>query len=122
MIVDDEAPVRAVLTAMLQRLGYTVYAAADGEAGARQVLTYGETLTTVMIDLTMPGVSGDVVARMIRNSFPHMPIILMSGYHADEITREHRDLRSLTFLHKPFTLDTLRAALAQALHRHSTSG
>jgi PAS domain S-box-containing protein len=122
MIVDDEAPVRAVLAAMLQRLGHTVYEAADGEVGARQVLDYGEMLTAVMIDLTMPGVSGDVVARMIRNRFPHMPIILMSGYHADEITREHRDLCSLTFLHKPFTLDTLRTALAQALHRRSTSG
>lgn len=114
IVIDDEPDVRAVMGAMLQRLGYSVLEAADGETGVRQVFDQGAKLAVACIDLTMPGVGGDAVARLIRSRHPHLPLILMSGYHAEEITREHSDLQHLTFLHKPFTLETLTAALAQA--------
>ncbi len=120
IVIDDEPDVRAVAGAMLQRLGFIVYEAADGETGTRKVFDHGSALAAVLIDLTMPGVSGDIVARLIRSRHPHLPIILMSGYHAEEITREHTDLHTLTFLHKPFTLDALRIALANAAQWHAS--
>jgi PAS domain S-box-containing protein len=114
LIIDDEADVRAVLRKMLERLHYRVYEADHGDAGVRQVIEYGDQLTVVLIDRMMPGVHGDTVARLIHSRNPHLPLILMSGYHTDMIDPEQADLQHLVFLAKPFTLDQLRSALQSA--------
>ncbi len=109
LAADDETINRLVLSHQLAKLGCT-----------HQILTRGEAVLTqldaaqhdvVMLDICMPGLGGEEVARRIR-SLPgaeaHMPIILMTA-HAET---EPQGLGRCTQLLKPLSLATLHQALA----------
>jgi two-component system cell cycle sensor histidine kinase/response regulator CckA len=110
LVIDDEEAVRVVARNMLERCGFTVYAAANGPAGL-EMLPELASLHGVVLDLTMPSMGGDTVARAIQKLRPGLPIVLMSGYSAIEVARQYAGLGIASFLQKPFTLDTLEGAL-----------
>ncbi len=111
LVIDDESEVRMLLELMLTRLGYQVRGAADGPAGLRLLQGDIPDLAGVLVDLSMPGMSGGTVARHIRAGWPDLPIILMSGYRAEDVDPQLEELGGTAFLHKPFSISHLRAAL-----------
>jgi CheY-like chemotaxis protein len=69
----------------------------------------------VLLDVTMPDLGGDVVARELRRIRPELPIVLMSGFHEDHArTNLPAELRA-GFLQKPFARDDLVRALRDVL-------
>jgi CheY-like chemotaxis protein len=114
LIIEDEAAVRDVLARLVERLGYTPVLASDGAAGM-EVLRRGLPMArAVLVDVTMPGMNGVEVARAISRTQPDVPVILMSGYSADEVTMRYGELPALALLQKPCTLAALRAVLHRA--------
>src|SRR5437773_9876216 len=85
LLVEDEAPVRAVTRQLLERNGYTVLEAADGPAalalvdGGRGHLPVDLLLT----DVIMPGMSGRELANQLNARWPTRRVLFMSGYIDD---------------------------------------
>jgi PAS domain S-box-containing protein len=115
LVVDDEASVRQVIGRMLQRDGFTVLEAGDGLAGLELFRVHAQEISCVLLDMTMPHMSGERTAREIRDLRPGARVVLMSGYSAQEITTRFGGREPIAFLHKPFSPAELRAVIAAAL-------
>jgi PAS domain S-box-containing protein len=112
LVVDDEAGVRNLVRAVLERAGLTVIQAEDGRAGLESFRGHASQLRLVVLDLTMPGLDGAEALQAMREIRPDVPAILMSGYVQAVITAPATE----AFLQKPFTPAALRAAVWRAIH------
>jgi CheY-like chemotaxis protein len=112
LVVDDEEQVRALACETLSLLGYRVLDAASGQA-ALAVLE-GERPDVMLCDYAMPGMSGAELARQARARWPQLPIIFASG-HADTEAVEQAVGGEAQILRKPFDMDSLARALAEAV-------
>jgi CheY-like chemotaxis protein len=78
LCVDDEAVGLHVRKVLLERAGYRVLTAHDGHSGLE--LFANQPVDAVVLDYSMPGMHGGEVARRMRQSKPHVPILLLSAY------------------------------------------
>ena len=113
LVVEDEDMVRAVAQRALSRHGYTVLAAESGEA-ALELLRTTSRPDLLVSDVVMPGMDGPTMARKVRERYPDLPILFMSGY-ADDQLRRSIDLDRVAFLSKPFSVQQLAEAAREAL-------
>ena len=112
LVIDDEPLVRAVVTQLLQSLGYSVVTAADGVEGVTIFEERHAELTAVLCDLVMPRMSGAEALRLMRAKAPGVPMILSSGFPRDERAGPV-EARADLFLAKPFHRTELARALAE---------
>ncbi|NBB11847.1 response regulator [Pseudomonas sp. SLFW] len=105
LLVDDEELVRASTSYMLAELGYCVIEAASGEE-AMELMKGRESFDLLVTDHLMPGISGTDLAKVVRDSRPGTPILLVSGY----AEREGLD-PDLPRLTKPFRKNELAESL-----------
>ena len=117
LLVDDEEAVRLLARLALESAGFEVLAAADGRAALDLFAECGPHLAAVLLDLTMPQLGGGEVLRVVKQQRPAMPVVLMSGYAEEEVTRRfpHADLSR--FLQKPFRIPDLLHAVRHAIER-----
>jgi PAS domain S-box-containing protein len=115
LVIDDEADVCAVTRQLLAEIGFSAITADSGSEGIERFAHAGESFAAVLLDLTMPHMSGIDVALRLRDLDPHIPIILMSGYSQDDALEWVVSANRLHFLAKPFTLEALRTQLRLAL-------
>ncbi len=113
LIVEDEEGARKGLTELLTIFGYVVTAVASGEEAG--VLPDTPAPDLLLTDLMLPGIDGAALAAGLRDRWPHLRIILMSGYTEDEVVRRGVDEGEVRFLQKPFDMATLAHALQAAL-------
>lgn len=114
LIIDDEPAVRAVLRRMLERLGLQVREAVDGPSGLMLLEELGDDLRAVLVDVTMPAMSGGAVAEQVTARRPGTPVVLMSGYPAEEVMRQHAHLPLAGVLQKPFSSADVRRLLGES--------
>jgi PAS domain S-box-containing protein len=110
LLAEDQDDLRALLAEVLTEAGWTVIAAADG----RQALQAGlsaAALDAAVLDVVMPGAGGPEVARGLRERFPSLPVLLISGYPGDHGPAAGA-LSRAEHLTKPFPPDALLNALA----------
>ena len=116
LVIDDEDVVRGVAERILRHAGYRVLCAPDGQTGLDLHRDGAGAIGAVLLDLTMPGLSGEAVLRALRARAPDLPVVLMSGYTESEVGGPIRELGYSGFVRKPFAsrplLDHLREALA----------
>jgi signal transduction histidine kinase len=112
LVVDDQVPVRNVLSGMLTSLGHRVIAAGDGRE-ALDLLVLNPDTRLVILDFTMPQMGGLETLREIRKKWNNLPVVLTSGYGEAEIGEEFAGLEPNGFLQKPFSLKDLEATLRQ---------
>jgi CheY-like chemotaxis protein len=115
LVVDDEAEVRKVTARMLDRLGCQTLVASDGYEALILLQGSGSLINAVLLDMTMPHMSGDEVLRQMRMVRRDLPIILMSGYTEEEILRSFGAEGPTGFLQKPFSPSALQRLLSRAL-------
>jgi len=108
LVIDDEDGVRNVTARLLKRAGWTVLTAADGRAGISVFQANAHAIGCVLLDLTMPHMSGEQVFHELRRIRPDAQIILCSGYSEESATSRFAGHALAGFLHKPFTPDELR--------------
>ncbi len=111
LVVDDEEMVRSVARASLESRGHEVVTAGDGFEGLATARERFEELAAVVLDLTMPGLSGAEVLRALHAERPSLPVILCSGYSEEEATGGLPPGSFALFLQKPFRATELLAAL-----------
>ncbi len=107
LVVEDVAAVRTVTRAMLERHGYTVLEAHDGETAIRLAEAHRGTIHLLLTDVVMPAVSGRALADHLIALRPVMRVLFVSGYTDDAIVRHGILQDGIAFLQKPFTPDVL---------------
>ncbi len=115
LVVEDVEAVRAVTRRMLERYGYHVLEAADGEDAMRLAANATEPIHLLLTDVVMPNVSGRDLADMFAQTYPHAKVLFMSGYTDDAIVRHGILEEGLACLQKPFTPQSLASKVRTVL-------
>ncbi|MGN6270816.1 MAG: response regulator [Sphingomonas sp.] len=113
LLVEDEDMVRAVAERALTRQGYTVLTAENGEA-ALELIAVSDKPDLLISDVVMPTMDGPTMVARVRQRYPDLPILFMSGY-AEEQLRRSIDIDHVAFLPKPFSVQQLAEAARDAL-------
>ena len=109
LVVDDDAPTRALVTRLLQRDGFRVDTAADG--GEALPLLGGRDYEIIVLDLVMPGMNGMELLEHLRRQIPaalRRIVIMTASLHLLRHGLPEGICRVIT---KPFALDQFRAAI-----------
>ena len=114
LIVDDEISIRAYLRAIMERARFQSLEADTVGQALRILQKIGGRLDVVISDINMPGdMNGVDLAHSVRNSFPDIPVILISGYaDEDSVKKAAPDFE---FIQKPFVPDTILKAVEKAI-------
>ena len=114
-MIDDESIVRQTAKRALESAGYEVQLAANGEEGLRVFAGGRTTIQAILLDLTMPGLSGAETFRRLKLVNPDVPIILSSGFNEVEVFQSFPSSGLAEFIQKPYTMrqlaDKLRAVV-----------
>jgi PAS domain S-box-containing protein len=118
LLADDEELVREVTDTMLRQLGFEVVAVADGREAVDAFAADPSRFDLVLMDLTMPVMTGVEAVRAIRAIRSDVRILMMSGFNEQDPPDTGAAGAPLpAFLHKPFTLNGLRDLLQDILQR-----
>jgi CheY-like chemotaxis protein len=115
LVIDDEPDVRFVAEQMLVYAGFEVLLASTGQAGIELLREHIDTISCVLLDLTMPHMDGKEVFLALQAIRPSLPIILMSGYSEQEVRKRFDGDGLAGFIQKPFTFKTLEAKVQRAV-------
>ena len=113
MVIDDDPALLNFTCKYLTRLGYSVVPYRSAEEAWRQFESQAADYSLAVIDVSMPGLSGEQLSSMILRSKPDVRLILMSGYPFDTQRLLEAGRERMAFLHKPFT----PAMLAETVNR-----
>jgi len=112
LVVDDDADGLAAATQLVEALGCGALAASSCD-DALAILGSGAHVDLVLSDVVMPLASGVMLARLVRERRPDLPIVLTTGHpHAIEAVTE---IGAIPLI-KPYPMERLEAVLAEALH------
>jgi len=116
LVVDDEAMIIQVTTAMLKALGYETITAQSGKEAVRLFRDYRDEIGLILMDLTMPEGGGISAIGKIKALDPQAKIIVMSGFALEGNGRALLEEGQVNrFLAKPFRLDDLSSAVREVL-------
>jgi DNA-binding response OmpR family regulator len=107
LVVDDEAMLRRLVTRALQEAGYEVEEAGDGLLGLEAARTAARPFHLVITDSRLPHLPGFELVKRLRDLFPDLPIINLSGSYSDRTTTYGPFPSNVPTLHKPFDLKEL---------------
>jgi CheY-like chemotaxis protein len=116
LLVEDEPAVRAIAARSLERNGFRVLQASGGAAAIELADRHGRP-DLVLTDLMMPGIGGTELARRLRQRWPALPVLYMSGYSMEDLVRQGAIGTERTILQKPFTPAGLVGSVAAALSK-----
>jgi PAS domain S-box-containing protein len=117
LLVEDEAPIRTMLSRHLRALGYTVLDADGGVSALRMASAYGEVIHILVTDVVMPGMNGTELYERLRGAKPQMKVLYMSGYQRDVIDSHVVRGAEADLLTKPFAGHTLATRVREILDR-----
>src|SRR5207245_3809777 len=112
LVVDDEQRLRKVLAATLQREGYEVQVAANGEEALAALDRDGADV--VVTDLVMPRMDGLSLLRKVVVSHPDVPVIVVTAHGRVDSAVEAMKVGAFDFVTKPFEHSELKAIIAKA--------
>ena len=115
LIIDDEELVRSAAQATLSKYGYRVLTAENGQVGVDLLRRFVGQVDVVLLDMTMPVMSGEETLRHIRRIRIDMPVILSSGFHQSEAVRRFTKGGLAGFIQKPYTSTSLAEVVKAAM-------
>jgi signal transduction histidine kinase len=117
LLVEDEAPVRAVTRQLLERNGYSVLEASDGRSALALLGSDRESghVDLLLTDVIMPGMSGRELANELKMRRPEIRVLFMSGYTDDAVVRHGMLEPGLAYLEKPFRPPVLLRKVREVL-------
>lgn len=107
LIIDDEEIVRRAARAALEHYGYTVIVSENGNDGLELLAKSDCPVDLVVLDMTMPGMSGEETLQHLRAILPELPVILSSGYNEAEATCRLTGKGLAAFIQKPYSASRL---------------
>lgn len=120
LVVEDEPGVRRITCRVLARLGFTVLEAVDGQEALRLAHDHPGELSLVVTDVIMPRMSGRELAAALTAARPGLRVLYVSGYTDEAIGRHALLQEGVGFLQKPFSMESLGAAVRDVLQQTVT--
>lgn len=115
LVIEDEEVLRILMREMLVGAGYRVLEASDGEEGVAVYRERRAEVDIVISDMGLPKLSGEQVFRALLTIEPAVQVIFSTGYVRDEQRQELLDAGARRFIHKPYRVNELLAALREVL-------
>jgi CheY-like chemotaxis protein len=107
LVIDDEEALRFAVAKMLRRRGFSVLEAGDGRTGLVLFRSHADQIDVVLLDVTLPGLSGRDVLEELRKAQPTVKVILTSAYGEERTLAAFGGERSLPYIRKPYRLSDL---------------
>lgn len=117
--IDDEESLLLLIRRSLTRRGHTVSGYLSAREALDDIVSAPDRYDIVITDLNMPDMSGLDLSKELRSRFPHLPILLTSGFVTDQIVRDAKDAGINQVVEKPSSLDELSLAI-QSILEHLT--
>ena len=116
LVVEDEAPLRRAAARLLERLGYTVLSASDGEEALALIRGHGDAVSLVLSDIVMPRMGGRALHDAVRREGGKVRFLFSSGYGGEDL----RDLETgpgpePMLIRKPWSVSELAVKLREVL-------
>jgi two-component system nitrogen regulation response regulator NtrX len=113
LVIDDEKDIRTSLTGILEDDGYHVMTAASGAEGIES--TQQELPDLILLDIWMPGMDGLETLGKLKNLFPQVTVIMISGHGTIETAVRATKLGAFDFIEKPLSLEKVLISVSNAL-------
>ena len=124
LLADDDSRIRSLIASILESDNFELVSVEDGREALRTIHEDGASYDAFVLDCTMPKLSGTEVYRDIRSSGLNKPVILVSGYHQEQVIADIGRDPNAYFIKKPFSVDvlleTVNAAIARSRHQESS--
>jgi two-component system cell cycle sensor histidine kinase/response regulator CckA len=114
LVIEDEETVQKLVKRMLQRRGYRVLVASDGQQAVEIARTDAE-IDVALLDIEMPSQRGTATYPLLMEARPGLKTILCSGYELDDQVQALLDAGARAFIHKPFDVFTLETEIRRVL-------
>lgn len=111
MVVEDSKTALDVIVEILELLNYRVVTAQNGQEAVEQ-LAANPGIAVVLSDVVMPKMGGFALYKMMQTNYPHVKIIMMSGYAQSHESSPLADWHEVAWIRKPFSIEEL----AQVIH------
>jgi len=115
LIIDDEEVLQDVLTSLIRREGHTTFSARTGEEGLK--IVEREELDLVVLDLMLPGMSGQEVLKQIRQEYPDVIVVVITAYSSIEGAIEAMREGAFHYIPKPFKNDEVLLTIRKGLEQ-----
>ncbi len=115
LVIDDEEVVRNVAKGVLERAGFNVLTAHNGQAGVELFRQHSGVVALIVLDLLMPVMGGEETLEQLQAINPAVPVLLSSGLDQLEASRRFGGKRAAGFIQKPYDVSRLLEAIAAAL-------
>jgi len=119
LLVEDETDVRKLTRDILTQQGYNVLECASGQEALDCCANYRGPIHLVLMDVVMPGMTGTQLEETLRQRYPAIKFLFMTGYAEEEVVHHGRVDPVVTLLHKPFTPRTLTQKVRQVIDDHT---
>jgi CheY-like chemotaxis protein len=119
LLVDDEEMIRTIAKIVLENAGMTILEASDGDECVDLYKLHADQIDLVILDLTMPRVSGREACRKIRAVNPRARVLFSSGFSSEDVEPEDG---AIGLLAKPYRPDDLLQAVQLALRNDPDPG
>jgi CheY-like chemotaxis protein len=117
LFVDDDETIRTVARRILTKVGHRVLLASDGREAVHMFTEHADHVDAVVLDLSMPHMSGAETFQEIRKLRPNVPILVSSGYSEQHMSDQFRGIGPAEFLQKPYPAEALVARMDVLLGR-----
>jgi signal transduction histidine kinase/CheY-like chemotaxis protein len=115
LVIDDELVVGQTAKSTLEHHGFIVELAGNGQDGLKIFAARHDSIGAVLLDLTMPGLSGQETFAALKSIDPRVPIVMSSGFNEIEVVQQFAGKDLAGFVQKPFTSAQLVAKLNETL-------
>jgi two-component system, cell cycle sensor histidine kinase and response regulator CckA len=115
LLIDDEPMVCRATARSLARQGYEVKTVTDPNEGVALFKKEPQAFDLILLDMSMPGMSGDDCFGLLRGADPDVRVILYSGYALDDRTQKALDMGCAGFLQKPFLTEDLVVKIKEVI-------
>jgi CheY-like chemotaxis protein len=116
LLVEDDDRVRALVSSMLRKNGFTVLLASAGDQALEIAARHRGRIDLLLTDVMMPGLNGRLLSERLTASRPETRVLYMSGYSDDEVLRLGVKKAAAHFIQKPFSVDALVYKIREALN------
>jgi PAS domain S-box-containing protein len=117
LIVEDEETVRKLTVRVLERQGYKLLEASDGNEALLLCEEFKDSIHLILTDVVMPGMSGRKLVDFLKEICPEIKALYMSGYTDNAIVHHGMLEEGIEFIQKPFTMEKLAGKVREVLDK-----
>ena len=116
LIIDDEPLILLVAGMTLEHAGFQILSALDGPAGIELFRQQGDAVDAVLLDISLPVMSGEAVLDSLQQIRPDVPVLISSGFHPADVADRLGERRYADMIQKPYRPAELVAKINAVLY------